>query len=279
LILLMMEKLTHINGNLSLGSAKCKTPRLQDCKTGLTDFSFLMPLRIDSEYRKANADSSISFILSHFETNFLVIESDSERKYYPDFHGKEFKYEFIKDEYFFFYKTKYINHLIETAKTPYVAVWDTDAISPPTQIIESAQKLRSGQVVMSIPFDGRFLMCDKFLSDFFKRIRDIEILMKLATVLPLMYGYHSTGGAFMADKAKYLKIGGENENFQGWGVEDVERVKRLEILNLPVHYSEGPLFHLWHPQGQNSWYADKTKEIQNRREFVETCKKRGLNKY
>jgi predicted glycosyltransferase involved in capsule biosynthesis len=69
-----------------------------------------------------------------------------------------------------------------------------------------------------------------------------------------------------------LKSSGENENFRGWGPEDVERVKRMEILNYKVHFADGPMFHLWHPKGKTSWYIDKSAEIQNRREFIETCK-------
>jgi predicted glycosyltransferase involved in capsule biosynthesis len=58
-----------------------------------------------------------------------------------------------------------------------------------------------------------------------------------------MYGYCSKGGAFLADRNKYLEAGGENENFLGWGPEDFERVKRMEILHQTVHFAKGPLFH------------------------------------
>ncbi len=260
----------------------CKTARfalrnevkegLQDRKTDLTDFTFLMPLRIDSEERRENADTSISFILSHFETTFIVMEGDESKKYCPDYQTDNFLYDFIEDKNFFFHKTKYINRLIESAATRFIAVWDTDAIVPTDQVLESAMVLRKGEAIMSIPYDGRVCVCDNSLSDLFKRVTKVEILLKLAPSLPLMYGYHSTGGAFMADREKYLETGGENENFLGWGPEDVERVKRMEVLNLPVHFSNGPLFHLWHPRGKTSWYADKTLEIQNRRELINICK-------
>ena len=86
-----------------------------------------------------------------------------------------------------------------------------------------------------------------------------------------MYGYHSVGGAFIVNKEKYLNAGGENENFYGWGLEDCERVKRMEILNLQVHRSIGSLFHLWHPTGKNSWFAYPKIEIRSRNEFLKTC--------
>jgi hypothetical protein len=249
-----------------------KTTGLHDCKTDLTDFTFLMPLRIDSEYRKENADTSIGFILRHFETTFIVVEGDTDRSYYPDFKASNFRYEFMEDKNEFFHKTKYINRLITLADTQYIAVWDADAIVPPEQVSESVELLRKGDAIMSIPYDGRVFVCDKYLSDLFKQDPKIEILLKLAPALPLMYGFHSTGGAFLANRVKYLNAGGENENFFGWGPEDVERVKRMEILNYKVHLADGPMFHLWHPKGKTSWYIDKSAEIQNRREFIETCK-------
>jgi hypothetical protein len=62
----------------------------------------------------------------------------------------------------------------------------------------------------------------------------------------------------------------------GWGPEYAERLKRLEIMNLSIHNIEGPLFHLWHPRGKTSWYTNNKIEIQNRREFIETCRTNGI---
>lgn len=250
----------------------CKTARLQDCMTDLTDVTFLVPLRIDSQERKENVASLINYTFLHFNTSFIVLEADATRKFYPEKEYKGFRYVFIEDSNEVFHRTKWINHLISMAKTPFVAVWDADAMAPPEQILRAVEVLRSGLAVMSFPYDGRFYSSDKVSSDLFKRLFDIEILIKRIPVLQLMHGYHSVGGAFFADKEKYLTAGGENENFYGWGPEDTERVKRLEILGLPIFYFPGVLFHLWHPMGKNSWFADAGIEKHNRRELQKTCK-------
>ncbi len=80
----------------------CKTARPHDRKTDLTDFTFLMPLRIDSEKRRENADTSISFILRHFDTTVIVVEGDESKKFYPDFQTGDLLYEFIDDKSVFF---------------------------------------------------------------------------------------------------------------------------------------------------------------------------------
>lgn len=251
------------------------TAKLHDCRINLTDFTFLIPLRIDSVQRKWNAETSVKFISDHFKTSFIIVEGDESGKFTSDLHIENIRYDFVEDKNAFFYKTKYISRLIELADTKFIAVWDTDAIVPPEQILESADVLRKEEVVMSIPYDRRAYVCDPSLSDCFRENPQIELLLKFIPVLPLMYGYNSTGGAFMANRIKYLETGGENKNFLGWGPEDFERVKRMEVMNLPVHFAKGPLFHLWHPRGKTSWYSDKNIQIQNRRELINTCKYAG----
>jgi hypothetical protein len=238
----------------------------------LTDVTFLVPLRIDSPERKANIDTLINYTFKHFKTSFIVLEADATRRYFPEKRSKEFYYEFILDTNNVFHRTKWINHLISLAETPYVAVWDADAISPPEQITSSVESLRTGDPVMSFPYDGRFYSCDKISCDVFKIILDFKALLKRIPVMILMHGYHSVGGAYIVNKEIYQRVGGENETFYGWGPEDTERVKRLEILDLAVNYSNGVLFHLWHPMGKNSWFADSETERQNRKELQKTCK-------
>jgi hypothetical protein len=250
----------------------CKTARLHDCMTDLTDVTFLVPLRIDSQERKENADALIKYTFGHFNTSFIVLEADSTRKFYPKHQPEGFQYVFMEDANEVFHRTKWINRLILMAKTPFAAVWDADAIAPPEQIVDAVKVLSEKAAVMSFPYDGRFYSCDKVSCDLFRRLLNIEILLKRVSVMKLMHGYHSVGGAFIVNKVKYLEVGGENENFYGWGPEDAERVKRLEILGLPIYYSAGVLFHLWHPIGKNSWFADAGTEKHNRRELQKTCK-------
>lgn len=242
------------------------------CKHNLTDLTFLVPLRIESVFREENINTSINYLLRHFNSRIIVLEADKEQKYYPRFKSKLLQYKFIQDNSEIYRKTRWINQLINMADTAYVAVWDVDAIAPPEQVVESVINLRSGKYAMSFPYDGKFYACDKITSDIYKKIPDIKVLTKRIPVMRLVYSYHCIGGAFLINKQKYLLAGGENENFIGWGPEDFEHVKRMEILDLGVHYTKGPLFHLWHPRGKNSWYANRDIEIHNRKELLRTCK-------
>ena len=92
---------------------------------------------------------------------------------------------------------------------------------------------------------------------------------------------YSVGGAFLVSRKVHLQSGGENEHFYGWGPEDAERVKRMEILGLPVYRASGPLFHLYHPRKENSWYGSADIELENRQEFLNVCSmtRSDLQKY
>jgi hypothetical protein len=241
-------------------------------KTDLTDVTFILPLRIDSNERIENIDALIKYTFNHFKTVFKVLETDITRKYFPVFEPEGFHYEFIADNNEVFHRTRWINRLISMSNTPFMAIWDADAIAPPEHVIMAVEKLRKKHTVLSFPYVGRFYSCDKVSCDLFKKILDIEILMKRVPVMQLMHGYHSVGGAFIVNKEQYINAGGENENFYGWGPEDAERVKRLEILGLPIFYSPGVLFHLWHPMNKNSWFANEESEKLNRRELLRICR-------
>jgi hypothetical protein len=245
----------------------------QKCRSDLCDLTFLVPTRIDSPERKENLDSLIHYTFRHFITRFIVLEADVIRKFFPDTVYEGFCYEFIEDTDEIFHRTKWINKLISLSQTPYVAVWDCDAIAPPEQIIETIESLRKGNSVMAFPYNGEFYACDKLTSDLFRKFLHTEILEKTKPVMHLMHGYHSAGGAYMVNKAVYISAGGENENFYGWGPEDTERIKRLEILNLPIHYADGFLFHLFHPILKNSRFASDDIERNNRKELLKTCSK------
>ena len=122
---------------------------------------------------------------------------------------------------------------------------------------------------MCFPYDGRFIFLNEAMSD---RIRkDVSVLEKVdATSIGMR---PSVGGAFLVNRVAYLRAGGENEVFYGWGPEDAERVKRLEILELPIARVKGPLYHLHHPRGINSGFDMGERDKRNLEALLATCRR------
>lgn len=164
-----------------------------------------------------------------------------------------------------------MNWLLRDAQGAVVGVWDTDVAITYGQISDAVKTIRTGRAVMSFPYDGRFYTLSPKDSDLFVQDRSFERLDELVKTSHLAHGPHSVGGAFLVNRKLYLQYGGENENFYGWGPEDAERVKRMEILGLSVYRTKGPLFHLYHPRKENSWYGSADIELRNRREFLTVC--------
>jgi hypothetical protein len=227
---------------------------LQDFKTDLSDVTFVVPLRIDSPERKANIDTLVKYTFRNFSTKFIILEADSERRYFPETDQEGFRYEFIEDKDEVFHRTLWINRLLNLSDTPVVGIWDADAIAPPEQIVEAVIGVRTNAAVLCLPYDGRFYACDRISCDLFKKLLNIEILSRRQSVMNIMDCYYSVGGVFIANKNTYLTIIGENENFFGREVKDPKRVKQTDLVSLPKYYSYGPLFQLSHPISRNSWF-------------------------
>jgi len=257
---------------IHITNSDCKTDRLQDFKIDLTDVTFFVHLRIDSNERMESIVTLINYTFLHFKTNFIVLEVDSEQRFSKEINHEGFLYKFIEDNDKVFHRTKWGNRVISKSEVPFVGVWDEDVIAPPEQIIEAVEKLRRNEAVLSYPYDGRFYSCDKVSCDLYKRLLNIEISMKIVPLMKLMHGYHSIGGTFIINKDRYLNIGCENELTSEKEIEDTERLKRIGMLNLPVSNLYGPLFHMWHPESKTNLYIDINHNITNRIGLLNTCK-------
>lgn len=230
--------------------------------------TFVIPVRIDSSERRENLDVVLEQLAKRRRSKIIVLEADNESKYRVPGNCPNVTYRFVKDDNPIFYRTKYLNELLREADTSIVGIWDTDVIVPDDQIDCSIADIRNGKAVMSFPYDGRFNLCSMEDSFVFRDNRLIEFLKGKEHSDCFI---HSVGGAFLIHKDYYLEAGGENEHFYGWGMEDMERVKRMEILGLPVSRASGVLYHLFHYRYENSRFYSSRLEEESRKEFLKVC--------
>lgn len=228
--------------------------------------SIVIPLRVDSKERSDNLNFILSLLLQEPFVDVDILEADVEQRFHLLHHDERVRHRFVEDSDRVFHRTRYLNRLLLAARHPIVGVWDTDVIISFAQLTAAVEQVRLGSV-MSFPYDGRFIFLNEKESLAVRE--DVSVLGKME----ISYGGRpSVGGAFLVDRDKYLEAGGENERFYGWGPEDAERVKRLEILELPVSRVEGPLFHLYHPRGMNSGFDYGERDKQNLQALLDTCR-------
>lgn len=235
------------------------------------EVTFVIPLRIDSVEREMNLDIVLTFLSERKNTSVLVLEADVTPHYKMKSSYPNVSYRFVKDEDPIFHRTRYLNELLREARTLVVGIWDTDVIVPETQIEAAIREIQTGRAIMSFPYDGRFGYYSAADSSEFREKRSVSFL-EACMCKHVYFTSNAVGGAFLVNRTVYLGAGGENEHFYAWGVEDLERVKRMEILDLPVYRAKGPLFHLYHPQSGNSGFHYEPFEIQNRKEFQKECR-------
>lgn len=225
----------------------------------------VIPVRIDCEERKSNLKTVISHI-RRLGCRIIVLEADA----CPVLEGEEWldgtEYVFRKDKNPVFHRTKYINILLHMSATEAVAVWDTDVLVDLCMIEDGLRLILSGCTI-TYPYNGEFIMLTNLPSAQVRKRLDIDDLARRN--LPPVFRRPFCGGIYMVHRLQYLGCGGENENFNGWGPEDAERLRRVRNLGHDVRWiMKGQAYHLWHPRGGNSWFADEDAETRLKLEMV-----------
>lgn len=244
--------------------------KLSTCEREDPHVTIVIPVRIDSEERSHNLDWVIEHLSHWINTSILVLEADEVPHYWLKEHYENVRYFFVEDHDRVFHRTHYLNRLIRMSETCIVGVWDTDVFVPEKQKTEAVRRIANGTVALCYPYDGRFCSLSEQKSLLVKAGKK-RFSGRLSGDDVLSVMIHSFGGAFFIDRKLYLQAGGENEHFYGWGCEDLERVKRMEILGLSISRTSGTLYHLYHSRNENSWFADLANERRNRVEYLNVC--------
>jgi len=236
------------------------------------ELTFCMPVRIDSDDRLQNLLTVLDFFSRHIVAQYIVLEADDRPKLSFLASHENLMYVFMEDTNPVFHRTKYINQMLDLTETPYAAIWDVDAIVPINQLCEAYALLKKKEgAVMVYPFGGKFIMVNNYFSTLFRKQKDTGLFVSGDMPILFMNGYNSVGGGFLVNVALYKQCGGENEHFTGWGPEDGERYRRLEILGHRPDRVEGVLYHLHHERGLNSRYANLDIARITKKEFCNVC--------
>lgn len=226
----------------------------------MKDVTFLYLVKIDSVERLENTIVSLEYLLSNINTNIFVLEISNHRfsllqKLLQGYNNVT--YSSIIDYDDILYRTKYINNMIRSITTEYVAVWDVDVIIPYEQLFESVRKLREGQADIVYPYRSEFLDVPETLRILYLDNRSVDFLNTEKNKMRKMYGDNPVGGAFICRVSAYYEIGLESEDYYGWGREDGDRYYRWQSSKYLMERIEGQLFHLNHPRGKNSTFTSK----------------------
>lgn len=203
-----------------------------------------------------------------FDTHVYVLEaSQYDNGVLRSVLGRKVVYRFVKDNDPVLYKTSYFNRMAQSVTTPYLAIWDADIAPDRKAIVETVGMLRQNRADAAYPYNGLCYDVPDIIRRLYIRGTDFRILRRNMEKMNPLYEFRLYGGAVFVSKDRYMDAGMENEAYYGWGNDDFDRYARFCESGLTIYRSDNPLFHLYHPRGENSQYITAFKKKRSDAEF------------
>ncbi len=249
----------------------------------LKNTTFIIPLRVDTGDRLRNVVLSTAFLLNKFDTNVIIKEVDSERRFeaycLPIIErladttnlNHIFEVETRTDDAF--HRTKILNDMVMEATTDVVVNYDTDILLPISSYVEAVDMLK-GKWDVVYPYRFGEKGERKVKLDFTIRTpEDMANFENYPEVKKFVSSYdpdsfdnyfyypHQQGEGWAEygmvqffNRQVYLDGFLENEGFIAYAPEDVERHHRWTLLEYNIGRVNNYAYHLEHERTQNSWF-------------------------
>ena len=223
----------------------------------LSDCTFIIPVKLDSEDREQNFRFVMKWFYDKFKTNIIITESSHNddlalKVDYPDILTKNNVTLIEKPNERYFRRTHYLNEMLKLSKTPITINYDIDVFMPIHNYWEAKEKILKENFDLVYPFSlGKFqLEVPQQYRD--ELLQEKENIVKIDTKR-LLLNVSEYGHVQFFKTSSYKKGFGENEEFISFGPEDQERYYRFNTLGYNVcHLDNRYVFHLNHSRGRDS---------------------------
>lgn len=237
----------HI-GDIETIHAKTTTGGLIDLK----DVTFIIPIKIDSNDRLQNFNTTIAYLTKNLDTNIIVYEMDADSKLrnnVPDV----VTYVFEKNDSPTFHRTRYLNHMLFLSKTPVTVNYDIDVILPVESYVKARDMVINDGIDLIYPYGYGNFQHKVNKTGRAKILSQSSIDKLIESDFDCMYYLSWFGHCQFFNTETYRRYGGENEYFVSYGPEDFERYTRFKGLGTKVcHLENQVVYHLEHERGSNS---------------------------
>ena len=257
-------------------------------KIDLSEATFIIPIRIESQDRLRNVITTTAFLIDNFDTKIIIKEVDSESIFIRDVVPvlKEFYdvntrifHIFEKSNEPLFHRQKVLNEMIVEAKTEIVVNYDCDVLLPLDSYHEAYQSILHHTHDVIYPYgQGMYQYqvraTDEIVSDFLQT-GNYNILNRHSNLHTSDFGWVQ-----FFNRQVYIGGGMENENFKAYAPEDKERFYRFTTLDYNVGRINDFVYHLEHIRGENSWFSNPYMESNLREwEKIQSMNKKQLLEY
>lgn len=224
-------------------------------KIDLSDFSIIIPIKIDHQDRLDNLNTVLRFFEKYFiNYEVVVLEHDSTPKCEFLKTEKNVIYQFNKSVGLM-HRTQMLNNGMKMTNRKFVSSYDADVVFHPKAIEEAMKLLRDGNIFV-FPYNGVFIDIFGGLKNNYITNLDHDTFPRYDSSVALYTNgkdYHvvhnrGLGGAVFFEKETFLKYGGYNKKFISWGYEDDELVCRFQKIGIKIVRVAGTycIYHLNH---------------------------------
>ena len=259
-------------------------------KTDLSNATFIIPIRIESDDRLRNVVTSIAFLVENFDTNIIVKEVDKESVFQtevlPIFEEilevdlwKNFHHIFERSEEPLFHRQRVLNEMIAECETDIVVNYDCDVILPKESYELAYKGIMDNIYDIVYPYGQGMFQKQVAATDItvskFLETGDYEFLDAVSKDHTSDFGW-----AQFFKTSVYKEGGMENENFRAYAPEDKERFYRFKTLGYNIGRINNYVYHLEHARGENSWFSNPhMKSNMGEWEKIEKMNKENLLEY
>ena len=256
-------------------------------KIDLKNTTFIIPLRVDTGDRLRNVVLSTAFLLNKFDTNVIIKEVDSERRFeayclpiikrISDTTNLRHIFEVETRTDDSFHRTKILNDMVMESTTDVVVNYDTDIILPLTSYTSAVAMLekdydvvypyrfgKQGERKVKLNFTVRtqddmnnfenYPESKKFIASSNSDSFDIPFDNYFYYPHQQGEGWAEYGMVQFFNRKVYMDGFLENEGFIAYAPEDVERHHRWKTLGYRIGRVDNYAYHLEHERTQNSWF-------------------------
>jgi len=257
-------------------------------KIDLSEATFIIPIRIESQDRLRNVITTTAFLLENFDTNIVIKEVDSEsifeREALPVLKDIlecdiNVNHIFEKSDESLFHRQKVLNEMVVESNTEIVVNYDCDVLLPLDSYHEAYQSVLHHTHDVIYPYgqgmyQKQVKSTDEVVSMFLETT-DYKYLDKVSNLHTSDFGWVQ-----FFNRQVYIDGGLENENFKAYAPEDKERFYRFTTLGYNVGRINDYVYHLEHVRGENSWFSNPYM-VSNMKEWekIQTMNREQLKKY
>lgn len=139
------------------------------------------------------------------------------------------------------------NNGVLNSKSENLIIIDSDNIVSIESIIKGINYIDEKKMIK--PFTSIHYLNEKATINFFNGLKPSSLNdYDREYLLPHQINLRNSGGIYIIKKYVWESLGGMNENFEGWGLEDSEFNLRFEKKYGKITFLKGNNYHLYHPQ-------------------------------